>query len=95
MQKILNSFNMISYLSYQPYQANGKHSSVLKIPCLALFVVTQEKREIHLKSGSGHHGDSRGFLYHPAFSLPFSSTQIYLLSKHITCTFSLYLFVRN
>lgn len=45
MQKILNSFNMISYLSYQLYQANGKHSSVLKIPCLALSVVTQEKRE--------------------------------------------------
>lgn len=40
-------------------------------------------REIHLKSGSGHHGDSRGLLHHPAFSLPFSSTQIYLLSKHI------------
>ena len=44
-QKILNSFNMISYLSYQLYQANGKHASVLKIPCLALSVVTQEQRE--------------------------------------------------
>lgn len=36
---------MISYLSYQLYQANGKHASLLKIPWLALSIVTEENRE--------------------------------------------------
>ena len=45
MQKFSDSFNMISYLSYQLYQENGKHASLLRIPCLAFSVATQEKRQ--------------------------------------------------